>query len=131
MRKLIPIFSHQLTARQKTEIRDSLAAQVFPFPRNLRQVWANVPAQAEQIGSLVAPIIDWLEQNTVPGDFVLIQGDFGMTFVLVDFCFKNNRIPIYATSERIHREIHEEDGGVTIEKSFRHARFRRYETWKE
>lgn len=34
----------------------------------------------------------------------IIQGEFGSTFMLVDFAVKNQLVPLYATTKRIAKE---------------------------
>jgi len=59
-------------------------------------------------------------------NFCLIQGDFGATFYLVSWCFKNGFVPIYLTTKRVAKEVVRSDGTVELLKVFRHGRFRRY-----
>ena len=48
--------------------------------------------------------------------------------LIVDYCFKSQRIPVYATSER--RVIEERDGEkITTKRIFAHERFREYKQY--
>ena len=44
----------------------------------------------------------------------------------VSFCFRHQLVPIYATTERLHKETVTEDGSIAIHKVFQHRLFRRY-----
>ena len=60
-------------------------------------------------------------------DFVLIQGDFGAVYLMVNFAFSLGLIPVYATTERIVVEKRMQDNTVKSERIFKHKMFRRYE----
>ena len=60
------------------------------------------------------------------GDYILIQGDFGACFLMVQFAFEKGFIPIYSTTEREAVETHGEDGSVSLTHRFKHRIFRRY-----
>jgi hypothetical protein len=59
---------------------------------------------------------------------VLIQGDFGVTVSLVNYCLTHRLgIPVYATTQRQSVDTVQPDGSVVTQRVFRHCRFRRYE----
>lgn len=74
----------------------------------------------------VQPIKEWLERKINEGDYILIQGDFGMTYQLVKWAFSKNCRPIYATSKREVVEIRNKEKIIT-NRVFKHVRFRFYE----
>jgi hypothetical protein len=55
-----------------------------------------------------------------------VQGDFGATFYVVDFCLKNNLIPVYSTSRRISVEKNGNNNKIVKTNIFEHVTFRRY-----
>jgi hypothetical protein len=57
---------------------------------------------------------------------VLIQGDFGATFLMVNFAFEKGLIPIHSTTEREATEELQPDGSVRLSHRFLHKRFRKY-----
>lgn len=73
----------------------------------------------------LSKVIEWIEAESVEGDYVLVQGDFGATFYIVDYCFKNGRVPIYATTNRKVEEKRE-NGTIKINRVFKHENFRKY-----
>jgi hypothetical protein len=78
------------------------------------------------ISDYLKPVMQWLEENAAKSDYVLIHGDFGACFILVDFAFKKGLIPIYSTTHREAVEEQNPDGSVKIVHRFQHQIFRRY-----
>ena len=60
------------------------------------------------------------------GDYVLIQGDFGACYLMVNHVLDRECIPVYATTERQAKETRLEDGRVELTHTFQHVRFRQY-----
>ena len=116
------LFSHRLTDEQIKDAKESLQVSDFaPLPGELQKSFSNVPPELETLTEYAKPFKAYLQEKAKEGDFVLIQGDFGLCFILVEFCKTNNLIPVYATTKRIAVE----ENGIKISK-FKHIRFRRY-----
>lgn len=131
MRKIFLVFSHQLTKGQMEDAYSTFGVDEFIYlPDDLKKVWASIPPEEESIRFCVDRIAEWIKQNSRKGDYVLIQGDFGATFLLVDFCFESGLIPVYSTTARDADERAFNDGTVKVQRIFRHVRFRKYERWK-
>ena len=127
MLNLIVLFNHTLTEAQKADARASLGVEaIVDPPAHIRRLWAHVPPDAEALSSYLAPICAWLAETAVPGDFVLVQGEFGATFLMVSFCLKRGLIPVYSTTDRQAVEKHLPGDTVRIQHVFRHVRFRGY-----
>jgi hypothetical protein len=127
-KKLILLFSHTLSPYQVTDARLNLSVnEIVPLPGNLLKKWSNVPPEIESLAGYLNDIRLWLEKNSAPGDCLLVQGDFGATCYFVQWAFKNQLIPVYATTKRIHDEKVLKNGTVEIQKSFRHKMFRKYD----
>lgn len=121
------LFSHSLTAEQKQDAITNLGVEEFVgLPENLQKIFSNIPAEAESIEEIIEPFYNWLEENAKRGDYVLIQGDFGVVFLTVNYAKSKGLIPVYATTERVAVEQKQEDGSVLVNKIFRHKRFRKY-----
>ncbi|MDE4542897.1 MULTISPECIES: CRISPR-associated protein Csx20 [unclassified Thermoanaerobacterium] len=131
MRKIFLVFSHQLTKGQMEDAYSTFGVDEFIYlPDDLKKVWTSIPPEEESIRLYVDRIAEWIKQNSKKGDYVLIQGDFGATFLLVDFCFESGLIPVYSTTARDADERAFNDGTVKVQRIFRHVRFRKYERWK-
>ncbi len=124
---LFLLFNHRLTAAQEADARASLGVtSVVSAPRDILSIWGQVPPDAEEIGSFLAPVVSWLAATASPGDFILIQGDFSATYLMVSEALRLNLIPISSTTRRQAVEEHMPDGSVHLRHIFTHVRFRRY-----
>jgi len=121
------LFNHRITTLQKYDATDTLGVCRFlSLPDKLQNLWSQVPPDLPGISNYLVPICAWLEQNAAAGDYILIQGDFGACFLMVNFAFEHGLIPIYSTTDREAIEEHVGDGSVSLTHRFRHRIFRRY-----
>jgi len=117
------LFSHRLTEEQIVDAKKHLGITHFrALPDDLQRLFSAVPPELESLKTYAEPFKTYLKQEASKGDVVLIQGDFGLCFLLANFCKQEELLPIYATTKRI---VLEKDG-IKISK-FKHIRFRRYE----
>lgn len=127
MKKLFLLFSHKLTSNQKESARKLYAVEDFIYlPMELQSLWSKVPPNVEKIRGYLAPLKTYLKNNAHKEDIVLIQGDFGATYHMVDFAKKIDLVPIYATTKREVRE-YIKDKKLIKESIFEFERFRGYE----
>ena len=128
MIKLFLLFNHQLTPTQQTDAIDTLGIDdVVSPPDNIRRLWGQIPPDLTTLSDYLQPVQLWIESQAKPGDYVLIQGDFGACHWMVQAAFSMNLVPIYATTRREAVEIHQPDGTVQLTHQFRHVIFRKYE----
>lgn len=131
MKKMFLVFSHSLTQSQREDAVSNFGIDEFvTLPDELKKIWASIPPEAKSIRLCVDKIAEWIKQNSSQGDYVLVQGDFGATLLIVDFCFENGLIPVYSTTARDADEKTFADGTVKVQRTFKHVRFRKYERWK-
>jgi hypothetical protein len=124
---LFLIFNHHFTPAQEADARASLGVdRIVVMPDEIRRVWGNVPPDLPEIREYLAPVCKWLTENAKTGDYVLIQGDFGATYLMVGFVMERGFIPVYSTTVREAIEEHQPDGSVRMTHRFRHVRFREY-----
>lgn len=127
MPTLFLLFNHRITAAQDTAAREQLGVtEVISLPPELQQLWGQVPPERPTLIDYLEPVRGWLAGAVRPGDYVLIQGDFGATYLMVGFAVGRGLIPIYATTSRQAVEEHLADGSVKMVHRFRHQMFRRY-----
>jgi len=132
MPNLFLLFSHTLTPEQEHEIEKKLKVGfIAPLPKDLQKIWSNIKPKGELDIKSLDEITSWLENFATKDDFVLIQGEFGATVYLVNFCFDAGLIPIYATTKRIYEETKKEDGTIERKHIFKHVNFRRYMRWEK
>jgi len=126
MAQLFILFSHgRLSPEQMQDASDSLGiapADCIYLPADLQERYSNVPPELPSVQEWVAPIEEWLVIRSRAGDYVLIQGDFGVVVSLVHFCLEKDLRPIYSTTRR--DVVAEENGKKT--SIFKHIRFRPY-----
>lgn len=126
LRKLFLIFNHKLTDEQKRSASHTLKVEELIYlPDELQEIWSNIPPEGD-LTEDIKKIVNWLSENSAKGDYVLIQGDFGATFYLVDYCLKTGLIPVYATSKRTVLEEKDEHGVTKKVSIFKHVEFRRF-----
>lgn len=126
-RTLFLLFNHQLTPDQERDARRSLSiTRIVEPPEELRELWGNVPPDLPELAAYLEPVKLWLTTHAGPGDYVVIQGDFGATFLMVNFAFSRGLTPIYSTTEREAKEEMQPDGSVELVHRFLHKRFRKY-----
>ncbi len=127
MPQLFLLFNHELTPDQEIDIRNSLKVSrvVAPDPV-IKALWQQIPPDLEALSGYLTPIKDWIIKNASPGDYILIQGDFGACYLVVNFAFEHGFVPIYATTRREAQEILQPDGSLLLSHRFKHERFRKY-----
>ena len=127
MKRMFLCFNHELTREQIQDAKRNLNIDEFiHLPSSLKKLWQDIPPDLLDISSYLKPIIDWLKTTTREGDLILVQGDFGATYLIVQFAFKEGLIPVYATTKREVIEKKMPDGKVEMIHQFRHVIFRRY-----
>ncbi|NPA87284.1 MAG: hypothetical protein GXO01_01130 [Epsilonproteobacteria bacterium] len=125
MKKLYLLFSHKLTPEQIEDAKKNLGVEdIVYMPSNLQEKWSNVPAEMEELGEYSKDFMKFLD-TAKAGDYVLIQGDFGLTYKLVNFTKSKNLIPIYATTKRVSKEVNSGNKVLKVSE-FDHVRFRKY-----
>ena len=126
-RTLFLIFNHQITDLQKDDAVNSLGTSLTKdLPRDLKELWSRIPPEMPEVVPYLEPIRKWLRAEAIKGDYVLIQGDFGACFIIVNFALAQGLIPVYSTTEREAVEEHEDDGTIKLTHQFKHHIFRRY-----
>ncbi len=126
MKKLFLLFSHTLTPSQKEDARKSLGVEQFvSLPDNLQKLWSNIPPDLPNLKEYLIPIKNFLKENAKEGDIVLIQGDFGGCFEMVNFVKSLNLKAVHSTTKR---DVIEKTVNGKVEKFsvFEHVIFREY-----
>jgi hypothetical protein len=125
--RLFLLFNHRITADQIADAHSSLTVSVIVEPpEDIKSIWKRVPPELPAIDEYLVPVKSWLSEQSGRGDYLLVQGDFGATYIMVCFAFKVGLIPIYSTTERLVVEETQSDGAVNLKHTFRHYKYRRY-----
>jgi len=123
--KLFLFFSHTLTQEQINDAKNLGIDEFISLPKDLQYLWSNVPPELEDIEEYAKPFYEFLNINARKGDYVLVQGDFGLSCRLVNYSKQKGLIPVYATTKRKVIET-EKDGKIVKISEFKHVQFRRY-----
>ncbi len=127
MKKMFLLFSHNLTQIQIDDAKNNLDIEKFvSLSQDLQELWSNIPSDLIFIKEYLLPFKNFLTENSNFGDVVLIQGDFGAVYQMVNFANDLGLKAVYATTTRVIEEIVIDE--KTVKKSiFEHRRFREYE----
>lgn len=132
MSTLYILLNHTLTEEQRINARKQLKVHSFVEPpEEISKIWSSVEPEGELNLERLNKVVDWLSQNTRSGDFVLVQGEYGATYYVVNYCFQQELVPVYATSKRVYEEKVLEDGSVERRHLFKHVNFRIYRRWQK
>lgn len=128
--RLFLVFSHQITDKQKKDALLSLRVpnhHIVALPDELRMCWSSVPTERTlSFSEHLRPITHWLREKSRTGDYVLIQGEFGAVFHLVNFCRRHGLTPLHSTTKRRVVEQTNASGEVEKRSIFDHVAFREY-----
>ena len=126
MATMFLLFSHKLTNEQIISAqRDLNCKNLVYLPEELQNLWSNIPPKEEGYKYLVN-FETFILTNYKKGDFALVQGDWGYTYHMVNFCKKIGVIPIYSTTERNSKDIINDDGSISKISLFKHVIYKRY-----
>ena len=126
LKKLLVLFSHKLTAEQVKDASDNLnIEEIIYLPEELQKIWSNVNPYEDSKKSL-QNIFNFIRTTLKQDDFALIQGEWGFVYDTINFCKSIDITPIYATTERIAKEIAKENGVVEKISVFKHVKFKKY-----
>jgi hypothetical protein len=127
LKTLFLVFNHQLTALQAEDARVALGVDaIINLPTELQELWSTVPPELPEIKDYLKPVKAWLSAKARAGDYVLIQGDFGACYLMVNFALEHNLIPVYSTTQREVVEEEQPNGAVKVIHHFQHEIFRIY-----
>lgn len=124
MKTLFILMNHALTPEQEEDARKNL--NIAKFVNIADPNWGDIDPSEKSIIKTVEIYKDILKSQAKESDVLLVQGDFGATYSIVNFAKKMGLITVYATTKRIVSE-YIEDGKVVTKREFKHARFREYE----
>ena len=130
MSKAFCLLNHQLTQNQLTELKKDFGVKEIINPsENLSKNWSQIPASKSLDMNLIQAVVRWLS-SAQADDILIVQGEFGSTFMIVDYALKNGLIPLYAVTKRVAQES--VDGELVHRQYvFEHVCFREYAYFSE
>lgn len=129
MPKAYCLLNHELTQNQILELKEKYLIENIIYPSvELSKIWGQIPATELLDLGVINSVIEWLF-NAKKDDVLIVQGEFGSTFMLVDYALKKGLIPLHAVTKRIAKESRE---GEIVHRQyiFEHVCFRKYEYYK-
>ncbi|MBN2722880.1 MAG: hypothetical protein JXR95_02285 [Deltaproteobacteria bacterium] len=124
--KIFVLFNHELTNEQKTDIQSMGIDEIIIPSEKVTSYWKNIKPSGEIDTDFLKEISVDIDRRLNKGDYILIQGEFGNTFYMVEFAFSRGFIPVYATTTRQYEETKFHDGSILTGHVFRHVSFRKY-----
>jgi len=123
MKTMFVLLSHQMTEHQEADARETFGVDRFAVIPS--DVWSQIPSEFESVEECLVQIKEYLSQRAKGGDYLLVQGDYGATYNMVQYTKEIGLIPVYATSRRKSYEVVDGEKVTTV-REFRHVRFRSY-----
>ena len=73
---------------------------------------------------VIRNVVDWLAAAQA-GDVLIVQGEFGATFMIVEYALKKGLVPVHAVTKRVAQESR---AGEIVRRQyiFEHVCFRKY-----
>lgn len=124
------LLNHKLTENQEKELSEKFHSERIVYPSQAISVmWAQIPVTERVDRKTAQAVVDWLS-DAEEGDMLIVQGEMGITFLLVSYALGRGLVPIHAVSRREETEVCDGESVVKCHV-FRHVCFRRYESWNE
>jgi len=126
-RQMFILLNHSVSTLQKQTAENQFHVQRFvEMPDMLKQAWKQIPPGLERLKDYLSPFKTWLSKNSRKGDYIIIQGDFGAVYSMVEYSITSGLVPVYATSARKASETVNADGSIRMEHIFKFCSFRQY-----
>ncbi len=123
------LLNHSLTQNQLAELKEKFGTTEIVYPvEKIASTWAQMPVAPVLDRNVIQTIVDWLSTART-GDVLVVQGEFGATFMIVDYAIRRGLIPLHAVTRRVAQE-HREGEQVHRQYVFEHVCFRRYERYE-
>ena len=123
--KAFIMINHGLTQSQQNDFDEMGVTDVVTLNDDLKKIWSQIAPNADR-KAVAQTMIDGFLTSANEGDIVLVQGEFGATFMIVDYCLQKGLVPMFATTVRRTVEKTLDDGTVEKTAVFDHAGFVKY-----
>ena len=124
--QLFVITNHGITDEQRKDAIASLGVSGFvKLPDIWKEVWGRIPPEAASVDGVVQPVLDWLSEMREPDDIVWVQGEWGATVTVLDYCRRMGIRCVYSTTARVAEDINTPEG-VKATHIIKHVRYRDY-----
>lgn len=125
MIRVIKLINHTPSEYQIKQLMDDWnVSQIIDLPSQLAYKFSNVPPEEQDLRAFAMEFINWIKGLQLSSkEPIWIQGESGLSFLLIQNLLNENYTVIHATTKR---DVVEENG---VKKSiFKHHRFRKFQT---
>lgn len=123
MKTMFILMSHEMTDQQKADAKETLLVNKLDVMPS--DIWSQIPSDFASIEQCLVELKAYISLRADKEDYLLVQGDYGATYSMVQFAKEIGIIPVYATSKRKVQELAEGEKVTTV-REFTHVRFRKY-----
>jgi hypothetical protein len=124
------LMNHQLTSAQERELINRYGSDGIILPSaEISSAWMNSPVDAAFKRSSLSPFLSWIE-GIPPSSAIVLQGEAGAAFALIDYALRRNLIVLHSVTERKVSEVRRGEI-VTRRCEFEHICFREYQRIEE
>lgn len=124
-RQCFLLWSHNASSEQVQDLKINWKIdKIFELPAELRSIWSQVPVRDINWNIYVSKICEWVKGHSQKNDLVVVQGEYGLTYYMVDWCKANNLLPVYSLTERNSVEEKKITGEIIKVSKFVHCGFR-------
>ena len=132
MRNMLILLNHRLSDEQVCDARKNLGIESFIKPSfSISEYWKNIDPSGKLFKEKLTEILDWINSDSQIGDYIVIQGEFGASFYIIEYSFNKGLVPVYATTKRVYAENSLKNNKIERKHVFRHVQFRRYVSWEK
>lgn len=126
MKKLYLLLNHTLTENQITELKETWHVDsIEETPDPIKNFWSQIKADRVITKKDLQLVVDWLN-GAKEGDIIVLQGEFGSSFALVDYALQKKIVPVHSVTRRVASETR--DGEKVFRNYvFEHVCFRKYD----
>ncbi len=125
---LVLFISHDLTEQQIEDAKNNYNIENFiQLPEELQSLWSQVDPTLSSDDLPIEPLTEWVEENYPSSKAILlVQGELGMVYKLVEWAKLKDYTAIYSTTQRVTDESVDDDGKVIKRSEFKHIRYREF-----
>lgn len=128
--KIILLFSHTLTDNQIIELEKRFEIEKITYLADeLQFKWSNLSPDYTLIEEELKNVKSFIKNNIEEGfdkQYILIQGEYGAVYHMVNFAFSIGLIPIYSASKRAYESRKIDGNKIENIHYYEHVRFQLY-----
>lgn len=128
-RKMMLLFSHLLDEIQKKDAEKNMNVnEIIKLDEKNQIIWSNINPleETQEKNKNIDKIKSFVREKIEKNDYILIQGEWGYVFDMVNWAKQNGFIPIYSATNREYEEIENQDGSKKIIHTFKHIKYKSY-----